>query len=80
MFEEVSESITSRLERRTVLLSILGLGIAVWELIEFLYTHKVRHGLLAAVWLAMAVSWAYRFRHFGEPRQTKLDIETPTKD
>ncbi len=80
MFEEISESLASRLKRRTVFLSILGLGVAVWELIEFLYSHKVRHGLLAAGWLAMAVSWAYRFRHFGELRQTKLDIETLEKD
>jgi hypothetical protein len=80
MFDEVSESITSKLKRRTVFLSILYLGIAVAELIEFLYTHQVDHGLKAALWLVAAVLWAYRFRHFGEPQITKLDIEARTQD
>jgi hypothetical protein len=80
MFKEVSESITSRMKRRLVVLSILYLGIAIAELVEFLYTHRINHGLLAAVWLVVAVGWAYRFRDFGEPRQTKLDIEASPKD
>ena len=80
MFEEVSESLAQKLKRRTVFLSILGLGIAIVELIEFFYTHKVDHGILSVVWLAVAVGWAYRFRHFGEPQSTKLNIEARTQD
>jgi hypothetical protein len=80
MFEEISESITSRLKRRFVFLSILYLGIAIADLVEFWYTHQVDYGLKAAIWLIIAVAWAYRFRHQGEPPLTKLDIEPPTKD
>jgi hypothetical protein len=80
MFGEVSESILSRLRRRIVFCSIFYLGVAIAELVEFLYTHKVDHGLEAAVWLALAVGWAYRFRHFGVPQLTKLDIDAKDKD
>jgi len=80
MFEEIYESIPSRLKRRLIFVSILYLGVAVAELVEFLYTDKVDHGLEAAVWLALAAGWAYRFRHFGEPRLTKLDIDAKDKD
>jgi hypothetical protein len=80
MFGEVSESISSRLRLRIVLFSIFCLGIAVAEVVEFLYTNKVDHGLEAAVWLALAAGWAYRFRHFGEPRVSKLDIDGKDKD
>jgi hypothetical protein len=80
MFEEVSESIPSRLKRRLVFMSILYFGLAVEELVEFLYTHKVGHGLKAAAWLGLAAGWAYRFRHFGEPQLTKLDIDARDKD
>jgi hypothetical protein len=80
MFAEVSEPIASKLKRRIVFLSILYLGIAVTELIEFMYTHNVDQGLLAGLWLALAVGWAYRFRHYGEPRRTKLDIDARTED
>jgi len=80
MFEEVSEPITSRLKRRVVFLSVLYLGMAVADLVEFWYTHRVGYGLKAALWLVAALFWAYRFRHFGEPQLTKLDIEAKTQD
>jgi peptidoglycan/LPS O-acetylase OafA/YrhL len=80
MFEEVSEPSASRLRRRIVLLSILYFGLAIAHFIKFLYTHQVDHGLWAAVWLVAAVLWAYKFRHFGDPKLTKLDIETPKQD
>jgi hypothetical protein len=80
MFEEVSNSIPSRVQRCLVFLSILYLGIAIADLVKFWYTHQVDYGLKAAIWLLTAVGWAYRFRHYGEPPLTKLDIEPPTKD
>jgi len=80
MFDEVSESITSRLKRRTVFISILYLGLAVADLVKYCYTHQVDHALFAAVWLVAAIGWAYRFRHYGEPPLTKMDIKSRTHD
>jgi hypothetical protein len=80
MFDEVSESIGSKIKRRTVFASIAYLGIAAAELVKYCHTHQVDHALLAAVWLLGAVGWAYRFRHYGDPSLTKLEIEAPPKD
>jgi hypothetical protein len=80
MFDGVPESFPSRLKRWTIFLSILYLGLALAELIKYWYTRQVDHGLMAAVWLATAVAWACRFRHFGEPQLTKLDIDEKTQD
>ena len=79
MFEEVSESIPPRLKRSCVFLSILYLGLAVADFVKFWYTHQVDHGLRAALWLITAILWAYRFRHFGEPQLTKLDLDAKDK-
>jgi uncharacterized membrane protein HdeD (DUF308 family) len=80
MFNEISESRTSKLRRRAVVVSILYLGIGVFDLIKFRYTHISDHALWGCVWLIVGVVWWFKFRHVGEARVTKLSIDPPEED
>lgn len=77
MFDETGDPKKSNRKRLVLLLSILGFGISIRELFEFLYLRQSIHGAMAGIWCLVAAGWAYRFRHFGESQITNLDIKDP---
>jgi hypothetical protein len=76
MFKEVAERRTSKRRRWSVVLSVLYLGLAALNAFSFWKKREDISAMNACLWLAVAVAWAYRSRHVGEPQITKLDIES----
>ena len=74
MFEEISEPRESRLRRWSAVLSVLYLGMAIFDSVQFWHRHDSTYALNGALWLVLAVVWAYKYRHVGEPQITKLGI------
>jgi hypothetical protein len=77
MFDDIAKPKTSSRKRLFVLLSLVGFGMAIVELIRFLHMRQPSHAVMACIWLAIAAGWAYRFRHFGESQITSLDAKAP---
>jgi len=74
MFKEIAEPRTSKYRRWWIVLSVLYLGIAIADGFRFWYRHDSLDAINAVLWLVVAVASAYRSRHLGEPRITKLGI------
>jgi hypothetical protein len=79
MVDGIAEPQTSRLKRYSVFLSIFYFGLGAFELVKYLSPHNSDHAMTGAWWLVTGVLWAYRFRHLGEPRIVKLQIDLPNE-
>jgi hypothetical protein len=79
MFDEIVEPRTSKLKRYSVFASIFYLGLGAFELVKYRSTHSSDHATTGALWLVTGMLWAYRFRHAGEPRIIKLQINPSTE-
>jgi hypothetical protein len=73
VLDEVAGPKTSNRKRFFFFLGVLGLGMAVLEIARFLYLRQPIHGLMAAIWLAVAVGWGYRYRHFSASPGTRSE-------
>jgi hypothetical protein len=65
VLDEVAGPKTSNRKRFFGFLGVLGLGMALLEIARFLYLRQPLHGFMAGIWLAVALGWGYRYRHFG---------------
>ena len=65
VLDEVAGPKTSNRKRFFGFLGVLGLGMALLEIARLLYLRQLMHGFMAGVWLAVALGWGYRYRHFG---------------
>jgi hypothetical protein len=65
VLDEVAGPKTSNRKRFFGFLGVLGLGMALLEIARFLYLRQSMHGFMAGIWLAVALGWGYRYRHFG---------------
>jgi hypothetical protein len=68
VLDEVAGPKTSNRKRFFGFLGVLGLGMALLEIARFLYLRQPMHGLMAGIWLGVALGWGYRYRHFGAAR------------
>jgi hypothetical protein len=73
VLDEVAGPKTSNRKRFFGFLGVLGLGMAVLEIARYLYLRQAIHGLMAATWLAVAVGWGYRYRHFSASQGTRAE-------
>lgn len=75
--DEIAGPKTANRKRFFGFLSLLGFGIGLVELGRFLYVRQPIHAAMASIWLAVAIGWGYRYRHFGQSQVERLDIKRP---